>query len=242
MGYVKLVRYLRLLLILRAEYSRDVHHPHALPWEDLVTNASSFYDVDRYDFMCFDRNALRKPRSLYSLAEKLEEQCSMASAAPFTFTPIVDVDVDLDLASSSVKHSDVGCDHRTGGTPSAESVFASGLPVRELQLPLLHACSSVTHLQSDTEGTASSAPHHSRSTIMRTELTASAAHAAKTRKRLEPHGGSGVDDTRPAKRKQLRRACSRTTQGSDDDESENVTANRGGDGCAPQPCSSRFVS
>ncbi|VDC00001.1 unnamed protein product [Peniophora sp. CBMAI 1063] len=70
----------------------DVHSPLSLPWDDLVQNAANFYDVDRYSFMCFNREELKHTGLLYSLAAVLEMQCGINAHEPFTFRPASDAE------------------------------------------------------------------------------------------------------------------------------------------------------
>lgn len=68
-------------------YSCDLHSPNALPWDCLVKDASHFYDVARYGFLCFDREELKQPGTLYPLAAALQQQCGINAAEAFTFKP-----------------------------------------------------------------------------------------------------------------------------------------------------------
>ncbi|VDC03837.1 unnamed protein product [Peniophora sp. CBMAI 1063] len=66
-------------------HSGDLRLPHDLPWDDLVRNAPDFYDIDGYSYLCFDKDRLRQPGTLFPLAEELQQHCGIDSHAPFTF-------------------------------------------------------------------------------------------------------------------------------------------------------------
>ncbi|VDC04540.1 unnamed protein product [Peniophora sp. CBMAI 1063] len=68
-------------------FSRTGHSSCELPWDDLINNAVEYYDIDRYGFICFDKNELRKPGRLYSLVAELQKRCGIDSPEPFTFKP-----------------------------------------------------------------------------------------------------------------------------------------------------------
>ncbi|VDC04041.1 unnamed protein product [Peniophora sp. CBMAI 1063] len=91
-------------------YSRNPHHPHDLPWKELVDDASKFYNVDHFDYLCFDRDALQEPGVLYPLAAKLRSQCGIESKDLFTFRPTLERDTitseDHPPPSSDTLHSE----------------------------------------------------------------------------------------------------------------------------------------
>ncbi|VDB95712.1 unnamed protein product [Peniophora sp. CBMAI 1063] len=77
-----IVRYLEALWT----HLRRPHHPRTLPWEDVANDPSTYYDTQRYDYMCFDRDALENLPRLYEFATELEKHCGVASSDPFAFS------------------------------------------------------------------------------------------------------------------------------------------------------------
>ncbi|VDC01203.1 unnamed protein product [Peniophora sp. CBMAI 1063] len=66
--------------------SREAHHPLELPWADIIRNPTDFYDVERFNFMNFDRDTYEDPLQVYPFVVPLQQSSNVESRAEELFT------------------------------------------------------------------------------------------------------------------------------------------------------------